>query len=90
MIEYPRNGIWTVGFQTGGGTPEIEDQTGESVVRVFVPTTPNPTSGFILMVELRDVRELDMSVEDGLKLVLFLGVVTGADRGELARGQVSP
>lgn len=76
LIQYPRKGIWTVGFQTGGGAQEIQAKTETEVVTVFVPTTPNPTSGFIIVVPQDEVIELDMSVEDGLKLIMSLGVVT--------------
>jgi uncharacterized membrane protein len=75
LIEYPRKGIWTLGFQTGVGVGEVQHRTSKEVVTVFVPTTPNPTSGFIIMVPRGEVVELDMSVEDGLKFVMSLGVV---------------
>ncbi|MFW5452995.1 DUF502 domain-containing protein [Thioalkalivibrio sulfidiphilus] len=76
MIEYPRKGIWTLGFQTGVGVGEVQSRTSKEVVTVFVPTTPNPTSGFIILVPRDEVVELDMSVEDGLKFVMSLGVVS--------------
>lgn len=76
MIEYPRKGIWTLGFQTGVGVGEVQARTSREVVTVFVPTTPNPTSGFIILVPRDEVVELDMSVEDGLKFVMSLGVVS--------------
>lgn len=75
LIEYPRKGLWTLCFQTGGSVGEVQSRTGEDVVTVFVPTTPNPTSGFIILVPRRDVRELDMSVEQALRLIISLGVV---------------
>ncbi|MCG5511571.1 DUF502 domain-containing protein [Ectothiorhodospira shaposhnikovii] len=75
LIEYPRKGIWTLGFQTGSGMGEVQARTERQVVSVFVPTTPNPTSGFIILVPRDEVIELDMSVEDGLKFVMSLGVV---------------
>ncbi len=76
LIEYPRKGIWTIGFLTGRSI----DQIGETLVRpdlvnVFVPTTPNPTSGFLLFVPEGDVQRLPMSVEDGIKLVISAGIV---------------
>ncbi|WP_018232065.1 DUF502 domain-containing protein [Thioalkalivibrio thiocyanodenitrificans] len=76
MIEYPRKGLWTLAFQTGVGVGEMQHRTHREVLTVFVPTTPNPTSGFIILVPRDDVVELDMTVEDGLKLVMSLGVVT--------------
>ena len=75
MIEYPRKGLYSRSFQTSQNLGEIQDKTGENVVCVFIPTTPNPTSGLILMVPEKDVIELDMNVEDALKMVISLGVV---------------
>jgi uncharacterized membrane protein len=75
LVEYPRQGIWTLAFQTGKGAEEVRNRTGRNVTNVFVPTTPNPTSGFFLMVPQEDVIELDMSVDDGLKMLLSVGVV---------------
>lgn len=75
LIEYPRKGVWSVAFQTGNPIGEVQERTAEEVVTVFVPTTPNPTSGFIVLVPRKDVVELEMSVEEGLRLVISLGVV---------------
>ncbi|TVP81238.1 DUF502 domain-containing protein [Thioalkalivibrio sp.] len=75
MVQYPREGLWTLGFQTGVGVGEVQHRTDKDVVTVFIPTTPNPTSGFVIMVPRDDAIELDMSVEDGLKFVMSLGVV---------------
>ena len=75
LIEYPRKGLYSLSFQTSKNLGEIQRRTGEDVVCVFVPTTPNPTSGLILMVPENDVIELDMNVEDALKMVISLGVV---------------
>lgn len=75
LVEYPRQGVWTVAFQTGTGAEEVRIKTGRNVTNVFVPTTPNPTSGFFLMVPHEDLIELDMSVDDGLKMLLSVGVV---------------
>jgi uncharacterized membrane protein len=82
LIEYPRRDIWTVGFLTGDGAREIQSKTARSLVSVFVPTTPNPTSGFFLMVPREDVTELAMSVDAGLKLIISAGVVLPEDNGE--------
>lgn len=76
MIEYPRKGLWTLAFQTGEPAGEVQEKTGASVVTVFVPTTPNPTSGFIVMVPREDAIELSMSVEQALRMIISLGVVT--------------
>jgi len=75
LLEYPRKGIWTLGFLTGKGIPLMEEEAGEELVNLFVPTTPNPTSGFFLMAPRKDVRELDISVEAGLKLIISAGVL---------------
>src|SRR3990167_3695869 len=76
LVEYPRAGLWTIAFQTGDATREVEKSVGsEGMVSLFVPTTPNPTSGFLLMVAKSKVIELEMSVDQALKFVISLGVV---------------
>lgn len=75
LIEYPRKGVYSLCFQTSTDLAEIQARTSEDLICVFVPTTPNPTSGFILMVPMADVIELDMDVEAALKMVVSLGVV---------------
>jgi uncharacterized membrane protein len=75
LIEYPRKGIWSIGFQTAGDLPLISAHTGEPQVCVFIPTTPNPTSGFIMMVPRSQAIELDMSVDAAMKMIVTLGVV---------------
>jgi uncharacterized membrane protein len=75
LIEYPRKGIWSIGFQTAGDVPLISAHTGEPQVCVFIPTTPNPTSGFIVMVPRSQAIELDMSVDAAMKMIVTLGVV---------------
>jgi uncharacterized membrane protein len=75
LVEYPRKGLWSIAFQTGSSTPQIVDRIGEEVVTVFIPTTPNPTSGFLIMVPVSDVRECDLSIDEALKIVISLGVV---------------
>ncbi|AGA35017.1 Transporter [Thioalkalivibrio nitratireducens DSM 14787] len=87
LVEYPRKGLWTLGFQTGVGVGEVQARTERDVLTVFVPTTPNPTSGFVIMVPREDAVELDMSVEDGLKFVMSLGVVV-PEWPPLAKGGV--
>mgnify|MGYP000580631586 CR=1 FL=1 len=76
LIEYPRKGLYSLCFQTSKNLGEIEEKSGVDVVCVFVPTTPNPTSGFFIMVSKKDVLELNMSVEEAFKLVISAGVVT--------------
>src|SRR4030095_1664121 len=78
LIEYPRKGIWTVGFITGNTKGEGEERSAEKLINVFVPTTPNPASGFLLFVPEQDVIRLKMPIEDGLKLVVSGGIVTPA------------
>ena len=75
LIQYPRAGLFSLAFQTSEEPPEVQAVTGEEVVTVFLPTTPNPTSGFMLFVPRRDVVELDMPVEEALKMIISLGVV---------------
>ena len=76
LIEYPRKGVWTLCFKTSDSPKTFDEATGKDLVTVFVPTTPNPTSGFILFVPREDVKKMDLDVEDALKLVMSLGVVT--------------
>lgn len=76
MIEYPRKGIWSLGFLTGKTEGEVQELTDDEVLNVFIPTTPNPTSGFLLFVPKQDVRHLDMAVEDGIKMIVSAGIVT--------------
>jgi len=75
LIQYPRQGIWSIGFQTAGDVPVVSVHTGEPQVCVFIPTTPNPTSGFIMMVPRSEVIELEMNVDVALKMIVTLGVV---------------
>ncbi|MEQ8291717.1 MAG: DUF502 domain-containing protein [Roseovarius sp.] len=77
LIEYPRKGIWAIGFISTVAKGEITDKavTGGELLSVFVPTTPNPTSGFLLYFPKEDVIELDMSIEDAAKLVISAGLV---------------
>ncbi len=89
LIEYPRKGVWSVAFQTGSGAQEIQDKTRADVITVFVPTTPNPTSGFLVVVPRDEIVELDMTVEEGLKFIMSLGVVTPAIAPGSA-GEVAP
>ncbi|MGE5554407.1 MAG: DUF502 domain-containing protein [Betaproteobacteria bacterium] len=77
LVEYPRQGIWSVGFVTGPAPTEAEQQTGRDLVNVFIATTPNPTSGFLIMVPKDELLWLTMPVEDGMKLVISGGVIGG-------------
>ena len=73
LIEYPRKGLWAVGFATKDNKGEISKKTNEQLVNVFVPTTPNPTSGFLLMVPKKDIVYLDMSFEEASKFIVSAG-----------------
>jgi len=75
LVEYPRKGVYSITFQTARDLGEIQARLGEDVVSCFVPTTPNPTSGFIIIVPKKDVIELDMEVDEAVRLVMSLGVV---------------
>lgn len=76
LIEYPRKGLWTIAFQTGDYQGEIAQRVDRELVNIYVPTTPNPTSGFFIMLEKDEVIELDMHVDEAFKLVISTGVVT--------------
>lgn len=75
LVEYPRKGVWSLAFLTSNSLEEVQEKTPEQVVSIFVPTTPNPTSGFVVMVPEKDTIELDMTVEEGLKMIISMGVV---------------
>ncbi|MDJ0794648.1 MAG: DUF502 domain-containing protein [Woeseiaceae bacterium] len=85
LIEYPRKGLYCLAFQTSSDLGEVQAKTGEDIVCCFVPTTPNPTSGFVIMVPRRDVRVLDMEVDEALKMVISLGVVVPTWREDQTR-----
>ncbi len=100
LIEYPRKGLYSIAFQTSEEPEEVEFRTGVSLVTVFLPTTPNPTSGFMLFVPRDHIKELDMSVEEALKMIISLGVVVppwhplhpapGAEQAPLASSEPPP
>lgn len=75
LVQYPRQGSWTIAFQTGVPGGEVQSHLGADFVSVYVPTTPNPTSGFFLMLPRADVIELDMSVDEALTYVISMGSV---------------
>ena len=76
ILEYPRKGTFVIGFVTGVAKGEIKEKIETEIVNVFVPTTPNPTSGFLLLCPKADLTYLDMAVEDAIKLVVSAGIVT--------------
>jgi uncharacterized membrane protein len=75
LVEYPRRDAWAIGFTTGPAGATLQRAAGAPMVNVFVPTTPNPTSGFYLLVPERDLREVDITVEQAFKLVMSAGLV---------------
>jgi uncharacterized membrane protein len=82
LIEYPRRGIYTLAFITSQGKGEIPRRLGKEMINVYVPTTPNPTSGFYLSLPKEDVVELDMPVEDGFKIVISSGLIIPPEHTE--------
>jgi uncharacterized membrane protein len=83
MIEYPRTGIFTVGFAMGRAWSHLEDKKNLQLVNVFVPTTPNPTSGFFLLVPSSEVTPLNMTMEEALKLITSSGLITPDDKNKI-------
>ena len=77
LIEYPRKGVWAVGFATKENTGEMAKKTNKKLINVFVPTTPNPTSGFLLMFPIEDVIYLDMTFEEASKFIVSAGTSSG-------------
>jgi len=75
LIEFPRRGMLAIGFVTGSARGEVQEYTREDVLNVFVPTMPNPTSGFLVFAPPEDLTEIDMSIEDGIKYVVSGGIV---------------
>ena len=94
LIEYPRRGMYCLAFQTSSDLGEVQAKTGEDVICCFVPTTPNPTSGFVVMLPRSEVKILDMEVDEALKMVISLGVVVPTWKkdqiGELPLGDGNP
>ena len=76
LFEYPRQGLWTMGLLTGKTRGEVRERSGQDMVSVFVPTTPNPTSGWLIFVPIGDIQELDMSVDEAFKMIISGGVLT--------------
>jgi uncharacterized membrane protein len=82
MIEYPRAGVYTVGFAMGRAWSHLEDKKEAQLVNVFVPTTPNPTAGFYLLVPINEVTPLNMTMEEALKLITSTGLITPEDKSK--------
>lgn len=88
IIEYPRKGVYALAFVTGKNEGELQKKTGEKLVSLFIPTTPNPTSGFLLLLPEEDLIHLDMSVEDGIKMIISGGVIVPPTSIEKIEGEV--
>ena len=92
LVEYPRRGIWAIAFITGRTQGEVQNLMEEDCINIFLPTTPNPTSGFLLFVPKKELTPLSMSVEEALKMVISGGIVTPEDhrpREEWDRPKIS-
>ena len=87
LFEYPRRGSWALGFITGETQGEVQNLTSDDVLNVFLPTTPNPTSGYLLFIPKKELVILDMTVEEGIKMVVSGGIVTPPDRRSAADKQ---
>ena len=90
LVQYPRPGVWTLGFLTSKTQAEAQVRAGRELWAVFVPTSPNPTSGFVLFFPPAEITELDMSVGDGMKMVISGGAVVPPHRAESARKPANP
>lgn len=86
LVEWPRRDMWTVAFVTVPPEGELRELNPPDSIGVYVPTTPNPTSGYLIYVPRKDVRPLGMTVEEGIKLVVSGGIVTPVDKRKLAAG----
>lgn len=75
LVQYPRKGMWSMAFQTGVGNVVVNDEVGKELVSIFIPTTPNPTSGFLMMVPKAEVIELSMTIDEALKYIISLGMM---------------
>ena len=90
MVEFPRKGVFSIGFITSEDLEEVQARTAQDVTCVFVPTTPNPTTGFIILVPRDEVVRLDMTVDDAFKMLLTLGVVVPKWRNRPVDGRLAP
>ena len=85
LVEYPSKGLWTLAFLAGDPVGEVQEKTHADVLTVYVPTAPNPTSGYVIFLAKDEAIELDMSVEDAMRMIVSLGmVVPAADKAEAA------
>ncbi|MCG8489694.1 MAG: DUF502 domain-containing protein [Chromatiales bacterium] len=88
LVEFPRRGLWTLAFLTNEESGPIQEALGRELVSVYIPTTPNPTGGYFVLLPKEEVRELEMSVDDGLKMLLSMGAVNSTSG--LAEVQAKP
>ena len=84
MVEFPRKGAWSIGFQMSEDWQEVRERTGQDMVQVFVPTTPNPTTGFLIAVDRRDVMFMDTTADEAFKMIFTLGVIAPVARSAAA------
>jgi len=90
LVEYPRKGLWAIAFITSATKGEVRRVMGREMINVFLPTTPNPTSGFLLFVPKEDLVYLDMTVEEGIRKVISAGLVTPPDHGPVTHEPAEP
>ena len=84
IVEWPRPGVWSIGFTTGDNHPEANAKTGEHIISIFVPTTPNPTTGFLVLLPEDKVKVMDMTVADGITYIMSLGsVAPGSEKPDV-------
>lgn len=88
LVEFPRRGLWTLAFLTNEESGPVQQALGREMVSVYIPTTPNPTGGYFVLIPKEEVRELEMSVDDGLKMLLSMGAVNSTPG--LAEAQAKP
>jgi uncharacterized membrane protein len=88
LVEYPRRGMWAIAFITGPTEGEVQNITEEECINIFLPTTPNPTSGFLLFVPKKDLAPLSMKVEEAIKMVISGGIITPPDNRPLKEQKI--
>ena len=79
LVEYPRKGLWSIAFQTGVASSAVREHVGTEMLSIFIPTTPNPTSGFLMMVPKAETHELSMTIDEALKFIISLGMMHPVD-----------
>lgn len=89
LVEYPRKGVWTMGFVTGKISPQLQSHLQQEVISVFIPTTPNPTSGWYTVVPQEEALDLDISIEDAFKILISGGIVSPEMPGVKSTGLVA-